>query len=163
MVSLANNLDQIKAIYSKFEDSKYVLKNFGKPETKGKESSFKTREIIFLNKKALHLSYLSQALYMSRVIVYYLERALNPLTYLAGVIDDNQNVLVDYGTGYFVERNVDQAISFCERKAALIKENREKLAPVLAEKKKAIEQIEIALAKKLQSSQIQKVSQSVTK
>lgn len=81
----------------------------------------------------------------------------------SGIIEDNENVLVDYGTGYFVERSVEQAIGFCERKAAMIKENREKLGPVLAEKKKSIEIIEIALAKKLQSSQIQKVPQSGSK
>ncbi len=30
--------------------------------------------------------------------------------------------LVEYGTGYFVERPAKQAIEFCDRKIALIKE-----------------------------------------
>ena len=70
---------------------------------------------------------------------------------------------MDYGTGYYVERSVEQAVGFCERKAALVKENTEKLSALIANKKKAMEQIEITLVKKVQAMQAQAAAQQKSK
>mmetsp|Transcript_39331 Transcript_39331/g.45748 ORF Transcript_39331/g.45748 Transcript_39331/m.45748 type:complete len:159 (+) Transcript_39331:76-552(+) len=91
---------------------------------------------------------------------------LIPITsslYIQGEIEENKSVLVDYGTGYYVERSVEQAIGFCERKAKLIQENKEKLTTLIMNKKKAFEQIEITLAKKIQAMQAQAGPQKPTK
>lgn len=40
-MSLSTSLEQFRIAYSKFEDSKNVLKNFGDPETKGTMLTYK--------------------------------------------------------------------------------------------------------------------------
>jgi len=44
--------------------------------------------------------------------------------------------LVDYGTGYFVERSIDQAKDFSDRKIKLLKENGEKVTDMVNQKQK---------------------------
>eukprot|EP01016_Furgasonia_blochmanni_P026339 TRINITY_DN2800_c0_g1_i11.p2 TRINITY_DN2800_c0_g1~~TRINITY_DN2800_c0_g1_i11.p2 ORF type:complete len:167 (+),score=50.53 TRINITY_DN2800_c0_g1_i11:1084-1584(+) len=83
---------------------------------------------------------------------------LIPITsslYIAGSLRDNKNVMIDYGTGYFVERNIEQSQSYCQRKIDLIKENADKLTGVMQTKGAQIDQINIILQSKLQSFQAQ--------
>jgi prefoldin alpha subunit len=125
IVVLVQSLEQFKSAYSRYEDSKHVLKAFGDKGMKNKET-------------------------------------LIPITsslYIQGTIVDNENVLVDYGTGYYVERTVDQGVGYCERKGLLIKENMEKIANVVNQKKKAADQISLVLQKKIQAYQAQVAAQ----
>ena len=42
-----------------------------------------------------------------------------PLTsslYVPGVMEDSQNVLVEVGAGYFIEKSTDDATTYCDRK-----------------------------------------------
>lgn len=48
-----------------------------------------------------------------------------------GTLEDNENVLIDYGTGYFVERTMDQADGYCERKIKFLKDNLDKISNIL--------------------------------
>ena len=58
------------------------------------------------------------------VLAYMQQRAsgreiMVPLTsslYVPGVMEDNQNVLVEVGAGYFIEKNTTGASEYCERK-----------------------------------------------
>lgn len=67
-----------------------------------------------------------------------------------GTLEDNQNVLIDYGTGFFVERDLGKANSFCDRKILLLKENLEKVANIIKTKRKLLDQITLELQKKIQ-------------
>ena len=49
-----------------------------------------------------------------------------PLTsslYVPGVMEDNTNVLVEVGAGYFIEKTTADASSYCERKAKTLTES----------------------------------------
>ncbi|KAI3847685.1 hypothetical protein MKX03_019495 [Papaver bracteatum] len=68
------------------------------------------------------------------------KKMLVPLTaslYVPGTLDDANKVLVDVGTGYFIEKTMAEGIDYCERKINLLKSNYEQLIEV-ASKKKAI-------------------------
>ncbi|XP_011002261.1 PREDICTED: probable prefoldin subunit 5 isoform X1 [Populus euphratica] len=52
------------------------------------------------------------------------KKMLVPLTaslYVPGTLDDADRVLVDIGTGYFVEKTMNEGKDYCERKIALLK------------------------------------------
>ncbi|GAV72275.1 Prefoldin domain-containing protein [Cephalotus follicularis] len=68
------------------------------------------------------------------------KKMLVPLTaslYVPGTLDDAHKVLVDIGTGYFVEKAMAEGKDYCERKIILLKSNFDQLVEV-ASKKKAI-------------------------
>ncbi|KAM7262315.1 hypothetical protein ACFE04_021392 [Oxalis oulophora] len=58
------------------------------------------------------------------------KKMLVPLTaslYVPGTLDDSHNVLVDIGTGYFVEKTMTEGKDYCERKINLLKSNFDQL------------------------------------
>ncbi|KAJ6774880.1 PREFOLDIN SUBUNIT 5 [Salix purpurea] len=61
------------------------------------------------------------------------KKMLVPLTaslYVPGTLDDADKVLVDIGTGYFVEKTMNEGKDYCERKINLLKSNFEQLIEV---------------------------------
>lgn len=42
---------------------------------------------------------------------------------IQGKLSNSKAVLIDYGTGYFVERPIDKATQFCDRKLKLLNES----------------------------------------
>lgn len=58
--------------------------------------------------------------------------------------------MIDYGTGYFVERDIPKASSFCDRKIAMLKENMEKVANMIKAKRKLMDQLTLELQRKVQ-------------
>lgn len=56
--------------------------------------------------------------------------------YVPGRISDTENVLVDIGTGYFVEKNVDDAKNYFARRVAYVTEQMEKIQVLGMEKSK---------------------------
>nr|CAB3499331.1 unnamed protein product [Digitaria exilis] len=61
------------------------------------------------------------------------KKMLVPLTaslYVPGSLDDAENVLVDVGTGYFIEKTMAQGKEYCERKINLLKSNFDELLEV---------------------------------
>ncbi|KAJ3324973.1 phosphatidylinositol-3,5-bisphosphate 5-phosphatase [Boothiomyces sp. JEL0866] len=59
---------------------------------------------------------------------------LVPLTnslYVPGILDDSTTVIVDVGTGYFVEKNIEDAADYYQRKVDFVKGNLAKLEETL--------------------------------
>ncbi|CAN6549915.1 unnamed protein product [Malus baccata var. baccata] len=66
------------------------------------------------------------------------KKMLVPLTaslYVPGTLHDAHQVLVDVGTGYFIEKTMPQAKDYCERKISLLKSNFDQLVEVASKKK----------------------------
>ncbi|XP_007566154.1 prefoldin subunit 5 [Poecilia formosa] len=90
---------------------------------------------------------------------------LVPLTssmYVPGTLNDVEHVLVDVGTGYYVEKNVEESKTFFKRKIDFLTKQIEKIQPALQEKhamKQAV--IEVMNLKIQQLQQSQQASQMV--
>ncbi|PRQ41433.1 putative prefoldin [Rosa chinensis] len=80
------------------------------------------------------------------------KKTLVPLTaslYVPGTLQDPDQVLVDVGTGYFIEKNMPQAKDYCERKINLLKSNFEQLVEVASKKKSISDEAGLVLQAKL--------------
>ncbi|XP_022141646.1 probable prefoldin subunit 5 [Momordica charantia] len=79
------------------------------------------------------------------------KQMLVPLTaslYVAGRLDDANKVLVDVGTGYFVEKTMAEGKDYCDRKIKLLKSNYDQLVEVATRKKIIAEEAAAALLEK---------------
>ncbi|EXB65813.1 putative prefoldin subunit 5 [Morus notabilis] len=77
---------------------------------------------------------------------------LVPLTaslYVSGSLDDADNVLVDVGTGYFIEKTMAEGEDYCERKINLLKSNFDQLVEVASKKKSIADEAGALLQAKL--------------
>ncbi|XP_070758870.1 prefoldin subunit 5 isoform X1 [Enoplosus armatus] len=82
--------------------------------------------------------------------------------YVPGSLHDVDNVLVDVGTGYYVEKKVEDSKAFFKRKIDFLTKQIEKIQPALQEKhamKQAV--IEVMNVKIQQLQQSQQSSQMV--
>ncbi|PPS01089.1 hypothetical protein GOBAR_AA19573 [Gossypium barbadense] len=80
---------------------------------------------------------------------------LVPLTaslYVPGTLDDADKVLVDIGTGYFVEKTMAEGKDYCERKINLLKSNFDQLIEVASKKKTLADEAGLILQAKLKQS-----------
>ncbi|XVE92943.1 hypothetical protein REPUB_Repub01dG0147500 [Reevesia pubescens] len=80
------------------------------------------------------------------------KKMLVPLTaslYVAGTLDDADKVLVDIGTGYFVEKTMAEGKDYCERKINLLKSNFDQLIEVASKKKTLADEAGVTLQAKL--------------
>jgi prefoldin alpha subunit len=68
-------------------------------------------------------------------------------------------VVIDYGTGYFVERPIDKATLFCDRKLKLLNESQEKLQAIINQKKQFMDKLNIELQKRVHIFSISQVIQ----
>jgi prefoldin alpha subunit len=74
-----------------------------------------------------------------------------PLTgsiYVPGTIADTSSVLVDIGTGYYVEKKPAEAAEYFARRTAVLKNEGEKTASALTEKRQHLEAVSNVLARK---------------
>ncbi|CAD6212979.1 unnamed protein product [Miscanthus lutarioriparius] len=86
---------------------------------------------------------------------YLRKKMLVPLTaslYVPGSLDDAEKVLVDVGTGYFIEKTMAQGKEYCERKINLLKSNFDELAEVATKKKAIAEDMAMLLQAKLRQA-----------
>merc|ERR1712050_96643 len=87
------------------------------------------------------------------------QRILVPVTqsmYVPGKLKDANKVLIDIGTGYFVEKTRGDADDFCKRKIELLRQEIEKVAPVLRsryESKQAVDEVLINMQKSIMARQ----------
>ncbi|CAD8080474.1 unnamed protein product [Paramecium primaurelia] len=92
---------------------------------------------------------------------------LVPITaslYVPGRLINPQSIMIDYGTGYFVERNTEQGSHFCDRKLQLLKESQDKLSNIINQKKQFMDKLNIELQKRvMQVQQIQQQQQQQKK
>ena len=75
-----------------------------------------------------------------------------PLTmsmYVRGKLDTTESVLVDIGTGYFAEKTVDQAVDFCKRKVAMLREKVESTQQLMRDKQAAFLQVRSVFQQKV--------------
>lgn len=93
---------------------------------------------------------------------------LIPLTgslYVPGQLADHNKVVVDVGTGYFVEKPVPDARAFIENKLKMIAENIEKVGAALTGKRRDLEAVTMILQSKVSAmrnaQQQQLASQSI--
>ncbi|KAK7144943.1 hypothetical protein R3I94_011130 [Phoxinus phoxinus] len=90
---------------------------------------------------------------------------LVPLTssmYVPGKLHDVNHVLVDVGTGYFVEKNVEDGKEFFKRKIDFLTKQIEKIQPALQEKHAMKQAVVEVMNMKLQQLHSQQASQSGT-
>ncbi|KAG0568275.1 hypothetical protein KC19_6G008500 [Ceratodon purpureus] len=83
------------------------------------------------------------------------KKMLVPLTaslYASGTLANTDNVLVDVGTGYFIEKSLPDGKDYCERKITFLKENHQKLVEVANGKQNAAEQINMVLQAKMRAA-----------
>ncbi|XP_075232685.1 putative prefoldin subunit 5 isoform X4 [Lycorma delicatula] len=67
-----------------------------------------------------------------------------PLTgsmYVPGTIADSENVIIDVGTGYYLQKDIDGAKDYFKRKVTFVTEQMEKIQAVGMEKSKIREDI----------------------
>ncbi|KAL6145727.1 hypothetical protein ACLB2K_056412 [Fragaria x ananassa] len=80
------------------------------------------------------------------------KKMLVPITaslYVPGTLQDPDQVLVDVGTGYFIEKNMPQAKDYCDRKISLLKSNFEQLVEISSKKKSISDEAGLVLQAKL--------------
>ncbi|XP_012680294.1 prefoldin subunit 5 [Clupea harengus] len=90
---------------------------------------------------------------------------LVPLTssmYVPGTLNDVDNVLVDVGTGYYVEKNVDDTKDFFKRKIDFLTKQIEKIQPALQEKHSMKQAVVEVMSMKLQQLHSQQASTTAT-
>jgi len=78
---------------------------------------------------------------------------LIPLTsslFVPAKLGDVSSVLVDVGTGYFVNKTIPSAQEYTDRKIKIIAENMEKVQGALAVKRKNLETVLLVMQNKLQ-------------
>ncbi|KAK6122482.1 hypothetical protein DH2020_043768 [Rehmannia glutinosa] len=63
--------------------------------------------------------------------------------------DDAEKVLVDVGTGYFIEKTMAEGKDYCERKISLLKSNYDQLLEVATKKKSIADEAGAVLQAKL--------------
>ncbi|MCO5569435.1 hypothetical protein L7F22_023147 [Adiantum nelumboides] len=84
---------------------------------------------------------------------------LVPLTaslYVPGTLANVDKLLIDVGTGYYVEKTMDAAKDYCERKINFLKANHDKLLEVAAEKSNIADQVSMVMQAKLKQSLVSK-------
>ncbi|KAF9682015.1 hypothetical protein SADUNF_Sadunf05G0063400 [Salix dunnii] len=80
------------------------------------------------------------------------KKMLVPLTaslYVPGTLDDADKILVDIGTGYFVEKTMNEGKDYCERKISLLKSNFDQLIELATKKKTVADEAGAILQAKL--------------
>lgn len=80
---------------------------------------------------------------------------LVPLTnsvFVRGKVEDCRSVLVNIGTGYFVERPVEGARKHCEERSKVLTGNITQFAKILGEKRNNLEMCMLILQKKLETA-----------
>lgn len=80
---------------------------------------------------------------------------LVPLTasmFVPGTLSNVQDVLVDVGTGYFVEQSVGDAKKFMDRKVEFLQTNTDSLKEVLETKRQMLEGVIFVMQQKLRTA-----------
>tara|TARA_B100001778_G_scaffold244319_1_gene204608 strand:+ start:172 stop:561 length:390 start_codon:yes stop_codon:yes gene_type:complete len=88
---------------------------------------------------------------------------LVPLTsslYVPGKLGAVDKVLLDVGTGYFVEKSPADGVDYCKRKVTLVRDNMEKLIEVISTKRKQATQVQQAFGVKMQAMEAAQAKQN---
>lgn len=83
------------------------------------------------------------------------KKMLVPLTaslYVPGTLDDADKVLVDVGTGYFIEKTMTEGKEYCDRKLNLMKSNYDQVIELASKKKNLADEVGAILQAKLRQT-----------
>lgn len=83
------------------------------------------------------------------------KQILVPLTasmFVPGTLSDVKEVLVDVGTGYFVEQSVNDAKKFMDRKVEFLQTNTDSLKEVLENKRQMLEGVIFVMQQKMRTA-----------
>ncbi|KAG7673497.1 hypothetical protein Ndes2526B_g03053 [Nannochloris sp. 'desiccata'] len=70
---------------------------------------------------------------------------LIPMTeslYVSGTLDSVETVLLEIGTGYYIEKDIDGGIDYAKRKVNLVRDKVEQLAQIIQTRRAALTQIQ---------------------
>ncbi|XP_066472733.1 prefoldin subunit 5 [Tiliqua scincoides] len=87
---------------------------------------------------------------------------LSSSMYVPGKLSDVGQVLIDVGTGYYVEKSVDDAKDFFKRKIDFLTKQMEKIQPALQEKHAMKQAVVETMSQKIQQLTAAGASQAVT-
>ncbi|KAI8101779.1 hypothetical protein M9434_006845 [Picochlorum sp. BPE23] len=68
--------------------------------------------------------------------------------YVPGTLKSVETVLLEVGTGYYIERDVDAGIDYCRRKVMLVKDRVEQLSQIIQSRRDALQQIAMYIEQK---------------
>ena len=85
-----------------------------------------------------------------------------PLTsslYVPGVMEDSQDVLVEVGAGYFVEKTTQGATEYCDRKQKALQDSSTKVGQLIQGKKLQLQKITSEYERRVKQMQAQMAEQ----
>ena len=104
----------------------------------------------------------------SKAVLAYMEQraggreVMVPLTsslYVPGVMEDSQNVLVEVGAGYFIEKSTADASTYCDRKQKGLQENSGKVGQLIQGKRMQLQKVNAEYEKRVKAMQEQMAAQ----
>ena len=79
--------------------------------------------------------------------------------YVSGTLGDSDKVMVDIGTGYYVEKKAEGGIDYCKRKVKLLSESLASLAEIIQQKRRQVQQVQQVFEIKMKQFQAQEQAQ----
>ena len=79
------------------------------------------------------------------------QNILLPMTeslYVPGTLESVETVLLEVGTGYYVEKDIEGGVDYCRRKVMLIKDRVAQLSQIIQTRKDALQQISFFMNEK---------------
>lgn len=78
---------------------------------------------------------------------------LSQSLYVEGELADADNVLLDIGTGYYLEKPLEGGVDYCKRKVNQMAENLQEISKVQQQKVQVLMAVESALQQRMQEAQ----------
>ncbi|PRW44299.1 prefoldin subunit 5 [Chlorella sorokiniana] len=81
---------------------------------------------------------------------------LLPLTeslYVGGALESVDSVLLEVGTGYFVERDIEGGVDYCRRKVLFVKDKLEQLSQLVKQRQAMLAQVDALLDQRMGEQQ----------
>ena len=91
------------------------------------------------------------------------KEVLVPLTsslYASGTLGNPDRVMVDIGTGYYVEKNAEGGADYCKRKVQLLSDSLNSLAELISQKRQQVQQVQRVLQMKMDQFKKQEEAQA---
>ena len=73
------------------------------------------------------------------------KQVMVPLTsslYVPGQLDESNNVMLEVGGGFFVEKDIPGATDYCQRKIDSLKESKEKVGQIIMGKRQNLQKVQ---------------------
>ncbi|XP_027033612.1 prefoldin subunit 5-like [Tachysurus fulvidraco] len=159
---------EVQVIVSPFPNMAVNLTELSLPQLEGLKSQL-DQETEFLSSSIAQLKVVQTKYVEAKDSLNILRKSnegkelLVPLTssmYVPGTLNDVEHVLINVGTGYFVEKNVEDGKDFFKRKIDFLTKQIEKIQPTLQEKYAMKQAVVEVMNMKLQQLHSQQASQS---